>query len=196
MSRLSSIIAALLLCTSTLQLYVAAAVSSESTSLLSLKSPSSSLEDFVPPTAALINDNHEQQQQSSSNYSSSAFSMPSKSTILSTLLQSRALQDQLLLDKEERVQLSTINQILNQITLQLPDSTVSKSGLDLTITDLKCRNLNINDITLTHIIPQVANGQQGGSVPFTLQKLNVDISGINIDCNFRWEYKVGRRRRR
>ena len=179
----------MLLCTtSTLQLYVVAASSSESTSLLSFKSSTSPLEDFVP-TAAIINDNHEQQQQSSSNYSSSAFSMPSKSTILSTLLQSRALQDQLLLDKEERVQLSTINQIFNQITLQLPDSTVSKSGLDLTITDLKCRNLNINDITLTHIIPQVANGQQGGSVPFTLQKLNVDINGINISCNFRWEYK-------
>ena len=84
-------------------------------------------------------------------------------------------------NKEERVKLSTLNQIFNKITLSIPNPpTVSKSGLDLTITNLKCTNLNINDITLLH-----------NSIPNnpTKQVVNISIKGINLKCDFNWEYK-------
>jgi len=85
------------------------------------------------------------------------------------------------LPKDSRVKLSTLNQIFSKITIAIPNPpTVSKSGLDLTITNLKCTNLNIADITLLH-----------NSIPNnpTKQIVNISIKGINLKCDFNWEYK-------
>lgn len=74
---------------------------------------------------------------------------------------------------------SSLNQILSQVTLKIPDPpTISQSGLDLTVTELTCRELAIGDITLSHT-----------DVSDISQLIGVTISGLQITCNFRWEYR-------
>ncbi len=71
----------------------------------------------------------------------------------------------------------TLNEIFSEISLDLPDATVSKSGLDVTITELVCRDLNVGDIQIDHEIQSNTD-----------QKVGVDITGIKIMCNFRYAY--------
>lgn len=74
---------------------------------------------------------------------------------------------------------STLNQIFSQVTFDLPDPpTISQGGLDLTITELSCQDLAVEDISLTHHF-----------VSKTSQLLDIDISGLQVACDFRWEYK-------
>lgn len=138
-----------------------------------------------------------------SEYPSSAITLPSKSTILRALLSDNTdlhhrirqhtndtttspFNDGNTATKEDRVKLTTLNQIFSQITLQLPSTSVSKSGLDLTITNLKCTNLYIDDITLTHSIPPTT---PDGRDNHFYQNVAVSVSGVQITCNFRYEYK-------
>ena len=79
---------------------------------------------------------------------------------------------------QRKLAFSALNTIFSQITLKLPDTQVSRSGLDITITELTCNQLKIQDIQLSHAL-----------VSDTLQRLEIDISGLEIICNFRWEYK-------
>ena len=73
---------------------------------------------------------------------------------------------------------ATLNNIFNEITLVLPDSNISSNGLDLTITELTCSNINVQDIQVGHT-----------SLSDTTTRLAVNVIGLEITCNFRWTYK-------
>ncbi len=78
-----------------------------------------------------------------------------------------------------RAKLSTLNQIFSTVTFDLPDPpTISQGGLDLTISEISCQDLAVDDISLPHKF-----------VSDTSQLLDVDISGLQVSCDFRWEYK-------
>mmetsp|Transcript_2764 Transcript_2764/g.4053 ORF Transcript_2764/g.4053 Transcript_2764/m.4053 type:complete len:1455 (+) Transcript_2764:100-4464(+) len=71
-----------------------------------------------------------------------------------------------------------LNEIFAEISLDLPDATVDRSGLEITITELVCRDLNVRDIQIDHEIQSP-----------TSQKVGVDVIGIKIMCNFRYAYR-------
>jgi hypothetical protein len=74
---------------------------------------------------------------------------------------------------------SSLNQIFSKVSLTLPDDIhVSQSGLDLTISQLSCTNLQVHDIQLHHWSKN--NTKEMG--------INFDIYGLHLDCEFRWEY--------
>lgn len=73
---------------------------------------------------------------------------------------------------------STLNSIFNEITLVLPESSISSNGLDLTITELTCSDLNVQDIQVGHT-----------SLSDTTTRLAVNVIGLEVTCNFRWSYK-------
>jgi len=72
----------------------------------------------------------------------------------------------------------SLNEIFAQISLDLPDATVDKSGLEITITELVCRDLNVGNIQIEH-----------ENQSTTSQKVGVDIIGIKIMCSFRYAYR-------
>lgn len=73
---------------------------------------------------------------------------------------------------------STINNIISEITLVLPDSEVSSTGMDITITDLVCYEANIQDAVVTRT-----------SLSGAVDRLDMDVIGLTITCNFRWYYE-------
>eukprot|EP00804_Cyclotella_cryptica_P009083 CCRYP_003169-RB/>CCRYP_003169-RB protein AED:0.03 eAED:0.03 QI:377/1/1/1/0.83/0.85/7/2910/1202 len=73
---------------------------------------------------------------------------------------------------------STLNNIFSQITLDLPDSTISSNGLDLTITELICSDVQVGDIQVGHT-----------SLSDTTTRVAIHILGLEVTCNFRWSYK-------
>ncbi|KAL7538989.1 hypothetical protein ACHAXR_008950 [Thalassiosira sp. AJA248-18] len=107
-------------------------------------------------------------------------SASSRTNILSALMlhnhdHQRNLQQKQ--QEEELDKFSALNEIFSTIELQLPDAPVSRSGLDLTITELVCRDLNVQGIQISHDI--VSN---------TKQRIGVDVAGVHISCTFDWEY--------
>ena len=74
--------------------------------------------------------------------------------------------------------LAALNQLLSQITLKLPDATVNSNGLEISISQLTCRNLSINNLTINHNI-----------ISSTNQRVGIQISGVQITCEFRWGYR-------
>ncbi|KAL3802096.1 LOW QUALITY PROTEIN: hypothetical protein HJC23_010852, partial [Cyclotella cryptica] len=68
---------------------------------------------------------------------------------------------------------STLNSIFSKVTLVLPDSRISSNGLDLTITELMCSDLSIQDV-------------QGGNTSLlnTTKRISVNIIGVEITCSF------------
>jgi len=81
--------------------------------------------------------------------------------------------------QSNRAKFSTLNQIFSHVSFDLPDPpTISQSGLDLTITELSCQDLVVEDISLDHKF-----------VSDTSQLLDIDISGLQVSCDFRWEYR-------
>lgn len=73
---------------------------------------------------------------------------------------------------------AALNQLLSQITLKLPDATVNSNGLEISISQLTCRNLSINNLTINHKIMSSTN-----------QRVGIQISGVQITCGFRWGYR-------
>lgn len=73
---------------------------------------------------------------------------------------------------------STLNDIFSEITLVLPDSSISSNGLDLTISELTCSELSVQDIQVSHT-----------SLSDTTKRISVNIIGLAITCSFRWGYK-------
>lgn len=73
---------------------------------------------------------------------------------------------------------AALNQLLSQITLQLPDATVNSNGLEISISQLTCRNLSINNLQIHHKI-----------ISSTNQRVGIQIQGVQITCEFRWEYR-------
>jgi len=74
---------------------------------------------------------------------------------------------------------SSLNQIFSKISLTLPDAIqVSQSGLDLTISQLSCNNLQVHDIQLQHWVK--SNTTEMG--------VTLNVYGLHIDCTYRWEY--------
>jgi hypothetical protein len=73
---------------------------------------------------------------------------------------------------------SALNSIFDELTFLLPDSSISSNGLDLTITELSCSQLQIQDIQLSHT-----------SLSDTITRLALNVVGIEIACNFRWSYQ-------
>jgi hypothetical protein len=71
-----------------------------------------------------------------------------------------------------------LNEIFAEISLDLPDATVDRSGLDITITEILCHDLNVQDIQIDHEIQSPMS-----------QKVGVDITGIKIVCDFRYAYR-------
>lgn len=108
--------------------------------------------------------------------SSPSLNLPTKAEVSDALYQYLSTPE----DESSR-QLQTfdaLNEIFAKVSLDLPDATVSKSGLDITISELVCRDLNVGDIQIDHEIQSN-----------TSQKLNVGILGIKVMCNFRYAYR-------
>ena len=70
------------------------------------------------------------------------------------------------------------NDLLGSITLRLPDASVSQNGLDLTITELSCRDVSLRSVQIRHTF--------GSS---TRQTVQLEVLGVEVRCDFRWEYK-------
>jgi hypothetical protein len=81
-------------------------------------------------------------------------------------------------DRRRLTTFTALNTLLNQIQLNLPDATVSSNGLDIVISELSCTNLSIDNIQIQHSI--LSN---------TIQQVTVEVSGVQITCDFRWGYK-------
>lgn len=108
--------------------------------------------------------------------STSSINLPTKSDLSNALYQ--YLSTPSTSDASRKLEtFDTLNEIFSEISLDLPDATVSKSGLDVSITELVCRDLNVGDIQIDHEIQSN-----------TAQKVGVDITGIKIMCNFRYAY--------
>eukprot|EP00804_Cyclotella_cryptica_P009079 CCRYP_003170-RA/>CCRYP_003170-RA protein AED:0.03 eAED:0.03 QI:382/1/1/1/1/1/2/159/333 len=73
---------------------------------------------------------------------------------------------------------STINNILSEVTLVLPDSTASSNGLDIYITGLVCYELNVDDVQVTQ-----------SSLSNSSDRLYIRAVGVTITCHFLWEYE-------
>ena len=67
---------------------------------------------------------------------------------------------------------SSINKLFSTIEINLPDVSFSTNGIDIDISELTCTNLNVDDVEL------VSNDRS----------MNVDVSGIKLDCTFNWVY--------
>lgn len=75
---------------------------------------------------------------------------------------------------------STLNSLLSEISLRLPDAIVSSSGLDLTISQLTCDALRVDDARLSH-----ADSPDDD----TSVEVRLDVSGLSVECALRWDYK-------
>eukprot|EP00581_Thalassiosira_minuscula_P013526 CAMPEP_0183722274 /NCGR_PEP_ID=MMETSP0737-20130205/14280_1 /TAXON_ID=385413 /ORGANISM="Thalassiosira miniscula, Strain CCMP1093" /LENGTH=336 /DNA_ID=CAMNT_0025952407 /DNA_START=172 /DNA_END=1178 /DNA_ORIENTATION=+ len=109
---------------------------------------------------------------------SSQLTLPSRSDIISILLDHYHDGNS---DDERRnlqAKFASLNKIFSRISLKLPNAEVSRSGLKIKITQLVCRNLNVRDIQVSHSAQSA-----------TSQKVNVNVSGLKVNCSFRWEYK-------
>ena len=73
---------------------------------------------------------------------------------------------------------SSINNIISEITLVLPDTDVSSNGLDITITDLICYEANVQDV-------QVARTPLSDAI----DRVSIEAIGLTVRCNFRWNYE-------
>ena len=73
---------------------------------------------------------------------------------------------------------STLNNIISDITVVLPDADVSSNGLDITITDLICYEANVQDVHVTR-----------SSLSESVDRVAIDAIGLTITCNFRWSYE-------
>ena len=83
-------------------------------------------------------------------------------------------------DDDSSSKFASLNEnVLSTIQLSLPDATVTRSGVDLTITQLVCYNLIVQDVQIEHF-PRPLNN--------TLHQISINIQGIDLDCNFNWEY--------
>jgi hypothetical protein len=74
-------------------------------------------------------------------------------------------------------QFFTINNILSEITLVLPDADVSSNGLDISITDLLCYDTTIQDVQVSR------------STLTQSDRVSIHAIGMTITCNFRWQYE-------
>ena len=109
--------------------------------------------------------------------STSSINLPTKSDLSNSLYQYLSTPSTSAASSRKLETFDTLNEIFSEISLDLPDATVSKSGLDVTITELVCRDLNVGDIQIDHEIQSNTD-----------QKVGVDITGIKIMCNFRYAY--------
>ena len=75
---------------------------------------------------------------------------------------------------------SALNEIFSEISLRLPDATVSQSGLDLTISQLTCTDLRVEDVRLSHV-----NSPDDD----TSVEMRLDVSGLSVECTLRWDYR-------
>lgn len=73
---------------------------------------------------------------------------------------------------------STLNNIISEITIVLPDADVANNGLDITITDLICYESNVQDIRVTR-----------SSLSDAVDRVAIDVIGLTVTCNFRWNYE-------
>ena len=73
---------------------------------------------------------------------------------------------------------SSINNIISEITLVLPDADVSSNGLDITITDLICYEANVQDVQVRRT-----------PLTDTIDRVSIDAIGLTVTCNFRWNYE-------
>jgi hypothetical protein len=73
---------------------------------------------------------------------------------------------------------STLNNIISEIVLILPDSDVSSNGLDLTVTELICYEANVQDIRVTQ-----------SSQSESIKRVAITVIGLSVTCDFRWTYK-------
>ncbi|KAL9181701.1 hypothetical protein ACHAXT_012044 [Thalassiosira profunda] len=100
--------------------------------------------------------------------------LPTRSDVLSTLLRHRQRHHRL--QEEETDKFASLNEVLSSVVLNLPDAQVSEAGLDLTITNISCRDITVQDIEVTHTIQSD-----------TLQSLGVGVDGVEVVCDFNWE---------
>jgi len=108
----------------------------------------------------------------------SSLQLPTRSDVIAALIHqhdnnySRNLQQE---QNGTANKFSSLNEVLYTIELKLPDAETS----GLTITEIVCRELNVDDIQLTHSIPTN-----------TTQRISVDVTGVDISCTFNWQYQL------
>ena len=89
-----------------------------------------------------------------------------------------ALYNHLHLTSRQLSTFSAFNSLLSQITLTLPPTTLTTNGLTLSISQLRCSNISIQNIQINH-----------ASLSNIDQRVNIQVSGVQLTCNFRWGYK-------
>ena len=73
---------------------------------------------------------------------------------------------------------TAFNSLLSQIRLKLPSTSLTTNGLDLSISQLSCHDISVQNIKIDH--KPLSNMDQ---------RVHIDISGVQLKCNFRWGYK-------
>ncbi|KAL3792391.1 LOW QUALITY PROTEIN: hypothetical protein ACHAW5_010452 [Stephanodiscus triporus] len=76
---------------------------------------------------------------------------------------------------------SALTGLLSKNYLRFPDMTVSQSGSDVTISQLTCTDLRVEDVRLS--------SRTDSTNDYTSVGLQIDISGLSANCIFRWKYK-------
>lgn len=101
----------------------------------------------------------------------------------------QTLRSAMLINKKRNLQATdnannqffALNKVLNTIELQLPDAKPANDlGIDLTISNIACRKLNVDGIQVFHDpMPERT----------TTQQIGLDVTGVDVTCTFRWQYR-------
>ena len=70
------------------------------------------------------------------------------------------------------------NKVLSTIKLELPDTSFSTSGLDVSIKELECADLSIEDLDISH-----------SPLSNTMQQMTIDVDGVVARCTFKFDYR-------
>ena len=86
-----------------------------------------------------------------------------------------------------------LNDIITNAVITLPDSTMSQNGLSLTLTQLTCNNLYVENIqvltaTTTDYTSYSSSTQSSSSSDVVVLNVEVSIQGLNMDCTSRYSY--------
>ena len=69
------------------------------------------------------------------------------------------------------------NKVLSTIVLDLPDTSLTTSGLEVSITELECANLSIEDLAIDH-----------SPMSSMMQQMTIDVDGVVVTCTFKFDY--------
>ena len=88
----------------------------------------------------------------------------------------RLLQEQQV-DEELYDDWSVFNNLLLSIELSLPEVDFTQSGVEISISQIVCRDLTVTGMTLDTT-----------SLNATMPRLLREVDGVDVSCTFRWDY--------